>query len=285
MRRTQTMGAEKKFTTVVMLAWLLVSARGMLAQTQEAQKPATGTEQGAVRTDTVIRSESRIVLVDTVVTDKKGHYVTDLRQGDFKVFEDNKEQTITSFSSGSDPAIQAANQRHYMILFFDNASMEMADQMQARDAATKFVESNAGADRMMAVVNFGGTLVIQQNFTANAALLKAAVSGSKAPSIETNGQTSQPVMVASGGMPSISHAEADFGARSMLLSIRSLAKDLRGVPGRKMLILFTAGFPLSVENTSELTATIDVCNKANVAVYPVDVRGLTTGITPPGSAK
>ena len=100
-------------------------------QPQEAAKPAAELPQ-AVPTDTVIRTESRIVLVDAVVTDKKGHYVTDLTQGDFKVYEDNKEQTITSFSSEADPAMQAAGQKHYMILFFDNSSMEMGDQMQAR---------------------------------------------------------------------------------------------------------------------------------------------------------
>ena len=76
---------------------------------------------------------------------------------------------------------------------------------------------------------------------------------------------SQPMTVASLGMPSVSSAESDFGARSMLVSIRSLAKNLRAVPGRKMLILFSAGFPLDPERMSELTATIDACNKANIA--------------------
>ena len=33
------------------------------------------------------------------------------------------------------------------------------------------------------------------------------------------------------------------------------------------------------EMLSEVTATIDVCNRANVAVYPIDIRGLTTGMT------
>ncbi|MGB7848459.1 MAG: VWA domain-containing protein, partial [Candidatus Acidiferrum sp.] len=284
------MGSEKgiragmKVAMALFLTGVTIGGGAVWAQTQEPAKPAAGTEQ-AVPTGNVIRTESRVVLVDAVVTDKKGHYITDLTQGEFKVYEDNKEQAITSFSSGSDPAIQAAGQKHYMILFFDNSSMETADQMQARNAATKFIESNSGAQQLMAVVNFGGSLVIRQNFTANATLLKAAVSGIAAPNIETNGQTSQPVMVASLGMPSLSNAEADFGARSMLLSIRSLAKNLRSVPGRKMLILFTAGFPLSVENTSELTATIDACNKANVAVYPLDVRGLVSGAPPMGSAR
>ena len=51
-------------------------------------------------------------------------------------------------------------------------------------------------------------------------------------------------------------------------------KDLRSVPGRKMLVLFSSGFPFTAERQSELTATIDACNKSNVAVYSLDVRGL-----------
>src|SRR5205807_398846 len=42
----------------------------------------------------------------------------------------------------------------------------------------------------------------------------------------------------------------------------------------KSLVLLTSGFPLTPERQSELSAVIDACNKANVAVYPIDVRGL-----------
>jgi VWFA-related protein len=79
-----------------------------------------------------------------VVTDKKGNYIRDLTQKDFKAYEDNKEQAITSFSFGSDvPAGENRPQRHYVILFFDNASMQRIDQVQARNAAASFIEQNA----------------------------------------------------------------------------------------------------------------------------------------------
>jgi len=42
-----------------------------------------------------------------------------------------------------------------------------------------------------------------------------------------------PVMVASSGLSSISNAEADFGARTMLLAVRSLAKICAPFPGAK----------------------------------------------------
>ena len=52
-------------------------------------------------------------------------------------------------------------------------------------------------------------------------------------------------------MGRISLAEADFGARSFLLAIRNLAKTLRTVPGRKTLILFSSGFPLTADRQSD----------------------------------
>ena len=266
---------------------LLVQIKG---QTAPAQAPAVDATQAP---GAVIKAESRLVLVDAVVTDKKGNYVHDLTQNNFKVYEDNKEQSVVSFSFGADPAIQAQQQRKYLILFFDNSTMAMPDQIQARGAAKKFIDSNAGPDRLMAIVEFGGTLQVVQNFTANADLLRAAVGGAKGSAVNPNAQT--PVEVASAGLSpsagplgdgmsspfsSMNNAEADFGARSMLLSLRTLAKNLHGVPGRKMVVLFSSGFPLTNEAESELTATIDACNKANVAIYALDVRGLMA--TPPG---
>src|SRR6266446_6951938 len=242
--------SKQKFQLV---AWLfgalmflvLVPSR---SQGQEQPPPpppptaATAEQQPVV----VIKKESKLVLVDSVVTDKKGNYVRDLTQKDFKVFEDNKEQQVSTFSTGADVAIQANGQRRYLILFFDNSTMAAPDQIQARSAATKFIAANAGPDRLMAVVDFGGSLRIVQNFTANPDVLRAAVSGVKGSSVDPNApsQTTS-VTVASAGLPSfgssLGNAEADFGARSMLLAVRSLAKNLRTVPVRKMVVRFSGG--------------------------------------------
>src|ERR1700733_6166887 len=102
----------------------------------------------------VIRTETRVVLVDTVVTDKKGNYVRNLTAKDFKVWEDNKEQPIKTFTFQSDPA-SPNSQRRYIVLFFDNSTMDFGAQAQARQAAAKFIDANAGPNRMMAIVNFG----------------------------------------------------------------------------------------------------------------------------------
>jgi len=275
------------------IATLLIFGGVQLAQAQQQPAPpppqAASTDQ---QPTAVIKKETKLVLVDAVVTDKKGNYVHDLTQNNFKVFEDNKEQPISSFSSGAEAVTQPNGQRHYLILFFDNSTMAAPDQIQARGAAQKFIEANAGPDRLMAVVDFGGSLRIVQNFTASSVLLRAAVSGIKSSAVDPNAPPPD-VTVASNSMPnsmansmptigmsSLGNAAADFGARTMLLSVRSLAKNLRTIPGRKMLILFSGGFPLTTENQSELTATIDACNKSNVAIYAVDSRGLLA--TAPG---
>ncbi len=305
--RTTTNGRRLSWMMILLPMALLLSTRRLSAQqdnppapvpapaTVEAPKDAApkdappSAQQNPTeppQSSVVIRKESRLVLVDTVVTNKKGEYVRDLKQSDFKVYEDNKEQAISSFSTGSDPAIQASGQKRYLILFFDNSTMQTPDQIQARNAANQFIAANANGDHLMAVVDFGGALRIVQNFTANADLLRSAVAGVKSSPVNPNANVPdvQPVTVASTGLSSLSNAEADFGARSVLLAVRSLAKNLRTVPGRKMLVLFSGGFALNPENQSELTATIDACNKSNVAIYALDARGLVGGL-PGGSAR
>jgi VWFA-related protein len=233
---------------------------------------------------TVIKTETRLVLVDSVVTDKKGNYVPNLTQKDFKVYEDNKEQPITSFNFEADPASPDNNRKHYLVLFFDNASVGFGDQMQARNAAQKFVDNNTGPNKFIAVVNFSGSLNIAQNFTNDADRLREVISGVKSSTVST---TDRGPGMGSRGTPSLS-AAAQYGINSVLLGLRSLAKSLAEVPGRKMIVMLTAGFPLNDEVRSELTATIDACNKSNVSVYPVDVRGLVTpspGMGTPGRGR
>ncbi len=297
--------------TVAVTAWFTCRGAGLTAFAQSQQssptasappatqsapaQPAPSTpaaqDQAPSASGPVIRSESRLVRVDAIVTDKKGNYVTDLTANDFKVFEDSKQQQVSSFYFGADAATPAAARRHYMILFFDNSTMDFGDQARARDAAAKFIDSNAGPDRVMAIVNFGGVVQITQNFTSDVARLKSAVAGLRAASVNPNAPATDTSGISAtttpgltpdtsggfstpAGLTSLTSEEANFGSRTVLIALRNMAKDLAPISGRKTLVLFTSGFPTTEEIMSELTATIDACNKANVAIYPLDVRGL-----------
>lgn len=225
----------------------------------------------------VIKTETRLVLVDTVVTDKKGSYIKDLTAKDFKVYEDNKEQTIKSFSFEADPASSNNAQKHYMVLFFDTTTIDAGNQARARAAAARFIETNAGANRMIAVVNFTGTLRIAQNFTDDVERLKKAVINVKFSSTGDLISDASSGGTAVGGIPQLS-AGADFAVRGSILALRSLAKNLSSIQGRKILVLLTGGMPIGPDQMAEVTATLDVCNRANVAVYPIDIRGLVATV-------
>src|SRR5664279_2743092 len=255
--RFRTERCSMRFQRTILLSGVLL-LMGAPAPAQQAQP------QGA---PTVIRTETKLVLVDVVVTGKKGVYVEDLELKNFKVWEDNKEQQLKTFSSGADPKGTAGQQR-YIVLFFDNSTMAVGEQLQARQAAARFIESNAGPDRLMAVVNFTNSLTIAQNFTGDIDRLKQVVGGIKSSGLAPGPERAGMGVPRLGGI-------GEYGARSMLLALRGLAKNLTEVPGRKSLILFTSGFPLSSEGRSEANAAIDACNKANVAIYPIDVRGVS----------
>ena len=220
--------------TLAVALWITAKMVIPVAFAQQAQPVSTSEGNTPL-----IKAETRLVLVDTVVTDKKGNYISDLAQKDFKVWEDDKEQQIVSFSAeaGQDPG--KADEKRYLVLFFDNSTMDMTDQQRARDAAAKFIAANAGPNRLMAIADFTGVVHIAQNFTADTDRLTKVVSQTKFASVNPNAG----VQVASLGMPSLGNAEADFGARSVLLALRSLAKNLATVPGRKSVIFLTAGFP------------------------------------------
>ena len=266
------------------IAWMAGGLTGANAQQPGSQPPsATIQASGQAQADgaqtvsegTVFKAQTRLVLVDSIVTDKKGNYIRDLAQKDFRVWEDNKEQEVKSFSYEAGSPAPSNPTKRYLVLFFDNSTMDFGDQAIARKAAAKFIDANAGPDRLIASVDFGGTLQITQNFTADTDRLKRMVTGITSPQFRP--ALKQRPENEFADQPSLINAQADFGARNMLLAVRDLAKDLAGVPGRKTLVLLSAGFPLTIEEQSDLTAAIDACNKANVAVYPIDVRGLVVG--------
>jgi VWFA-related protein len=253
----------------------------LLVHLAQSQQTSADTSAGGTVT---IHTETRLVLVDTIVTDKSGNYIRDLTAKNFKVLEDNKEQPIKSFSLEDDTASPAKAQTRYVVLFFDNSTMDIQDQMRARHEAAKFIDANTALNRLVAIVDFGGSVRIAQNFTADAARLKQVVVGLKSSSVSPN--AAQPVEVASLtpapmpiGTPSFfGNAEADFGAHTLMIALRNVAKGLGPVPGRKTVVLLTSGFPATPERQSELTSVIAVCNRYNVAVYPLDVRGLVAGV-------
>src|SRR5205085_2103468 len=158
-----------------------VSRMGAFPEDPQSAQQTPATAPG------IIKAQTNLVLVDAIATDKKGNYIRNLEAGDFRVYEDNKERKIVSFSRMSDvPRPAAPDQKHYLVLLFDNSTMNPTDQSRARQAAAQFIDKTAMPDRLLAVADFGGTLKIAQNFTADTGRLKAVVSGIKYSAVNPN---------------------------------------------------------------------------------------------------
>lgn len=222
---------------------------------------------------TVIKAETRLVLVDVVVTDKKGNYITDLTAKDFQVWEDGKEQQIAgcTFEGGAAPA---ESLKRHLVFVFDYQNMRPGEQVRAQEAAVKFIDANIAPNRPMAVATFTKGLTIGP-FTVDAEKLRQAIAATRTV-VSSSAATDAAAMAAamektapSAGMSGV----ATRGGRAPILALRNLARSLGALPGRKMVVLFSPGF-IEGRNTPEMTAAIDAFNRSNVAIYPVDLGGL-----------
>jgi len=212
----------------------------------------------------VIRTETQVVLVDAIVTAKNGTYVNDLTAKDFRVWQDNREQTIQSFALEK---ASASAQPRSLVLFFDETSMEIRDQIQVRQDASRFIDAETGPNRRLAVVVYKGAMRVVQSFTDNAGRLKDALPVPESNSSQSEnptrpGQTNAPVNSAAG----------DLGARNILHALQSLADNLGALPGRKIVVLFSGRIPTSSAQRFEAQEVMEACNRSGVAIYPVDVR-------------
>jgi VWFA-related protein len=206
----------------------------------------------------VIRTETRVVLVDAIVTGKNGAYVRDLTAKDFRVWEDHKEQVLRS------AAFESAESQAALVLFFDETSMEVRDQIGVRQAASGFIDAGTGPNRRMAVVSYNGNLRVAQNFTDNALRLKDALPKPRASGVEKSDYGS--------GIPVRENPIEVAGARNMISALGNLGQSLGALPGRKIVVLFTGRLSSSASQRSDLSKAIEECNRSGVALYPVDVR-------------
>lgn len=107
------------------------------------------------------------VLLPCTVVDEQGQVVTDLRQANFRVWEDGVPQTIVSFDHGDVPISLG--------ILVDNSG-SMRDKRQAvNEAALDLVRESNPRDTAF-VVNFNEKAYLDQGFTSNVSYLERGLS-------------------------------------------------------------------------------------------------------------
>lgn len=108
--------------------------------------------------DEVVRVNTDLVVLNVTVADAGGKYAHGLRQTDFRLFEDGKEQAIASFTAEETPFAAA-------VLLDTSGSMESRITL-ARSAAIRFLDGLREND-VAAVYNFDSKIEQVQEFSSS----------------------------------------------------------------------------------------------------------------------
>jgi VWFA-related protein len=266
----------------------------------------------------VLQSTSEVVRIDIQVVDKSGKTIKGLKPEQFTITDDGKAQKITTFSFEDIEAIQTAasaedsqpiviavdtprgtnpdavstetRDRRMLVLYFDLSSMEPDDMLRARDAATKFVNTQMQKADLVSVVAYGTQLSIWSDFTNNHGTLLKAI-GRLTPGVNSELAATDTAAAQNGEYDVSQDTQAaftqdqtefnTFNTDAKLEAIEGLANVLSGIPGRKSVIHFTGGITQTgEENRTELRAATDAANRADTSIYEIDSRGLFA--SPPG---
>ncbi|HKO12578.1 MAG TPA: VWA domain-containing protein [Acidobacteriaceae bacterium] len=107
------------------------------------------------------------VLLPCTVVDEQGNLVTDLSKANFRVWEDNAPQTITSFDHGDVPIS--------MGILVDNSGSMREKRQAVNEAALDLVKQSNPRDTEF-VVNFNEKAYLDQGFTSNISYLERGLS-------------------------------------------------------------------------------------------------------------
>ena len=189
------------------------------------------------------------------------------------------------------------------VLLLDSLNTSPADQIFVKDETMRYLKSMAPGTRI-AIMGLSSKLRLLQGFTTDPAILLAAVDTKKnralpSPFMDTDtGDLTNSLMDMADADTAAALQEfqneqnsfqTDMRNRMTMEALDQIAAYLTGIKGRKNLIWFTGGMPLQMfpqggtndlaamtDYSKDLRKTTDLLTAAQIAVYPVDARGLMT---------
>ncbi len=222
--------------------------------TQRASSP----QSEVMQSDKVLRTNTRLVVVDVVATDSKGQPLTDLKAEDFGLQENGRPQKISNFTLhaavakrianpqlpanviSNAPAFQASTLN---VILLDTLNGDFAEMAYVKDQLVKYL-STAQLDRPVALFAMEERIILLHDFTTDSAALKNAADHFKAPARTNNAET-----VGSRASAFTTHGDFHTSERNIettLNQLNALSKSLAGYSGRKNLIWLSESFPVNL---------------------------------------
>jgi VWFA-related protein len=195
----------------------------------------------------VLRIDTDLILVDTMVTDLDGRPVRGLRPEDFKLYEDGAERPIAFFNVERKGGVR----RPLAIVFALDVSGSMTAEEMARlrDAMGLFSRRLADRASLFAVMTFGMSVKTLQAFTSDQQKLDRAFDRL---AHEPNG---------------LSTHTYDAVDDAIRLLTRSAPRTRERRLMKRAVVVVTDGFP--VGDTVSARTVIERANAADVSVYTV----------------
>lgn len=244
------------------------------------------------------------VLLDVLVTDRRGQVIIGLGRDDFVVEEDGEPVEITGvtfYSSrefiGSKEALEqhgmtvdeVAEDRYFIVFFQQQrrAAGEvpglMSRQMEAARDLESWIADDLQAHDLVAVVTYETRLEIVQDFTRNVEALQDAVrQASEGQGGKHNWPSRQPALEdgpsLSRQLPTGTNLRKKTG--DIYQGLQVLADAAGSIRGRKNLVFIGRGigetnrFGVWEPDSRYYRPTVETLNDNNVAVYPLDVMPL-----------
>jgi VWFA-related protein len=299
---------------IAALALVAPGPRPVLAQSSGDASGAqvSTTPQGGF----VLKVIGELVLTNVVARDAKtGELVQGLKQSDFSIYENGKQQHIDTFDfesvdkatplneatvsglaavpggNGSKAVVVARPEdlrnHRLIVMFFDLTSMQPENLDRSVEAAKDFLRSKMQPADLVALVSLGDTLKVDQDFTADKDALVNEVgiyNGTQGQGFAQGATAnSNQVEDTTGYTPDESEYN-DLNTDRELFALRAVAKSLEIITEKKSLLYFSGGIQRNgIENQASLRAAINSAVRANLAIYSVDTRGLQA-ISPLGDA-
>ena len=157
--------------------------------------------------------------------------------------------------------------------------MEPDEIDHAVTSAEHYVDTQMAPADLVSIVSLGSSLLVNQDFTTDHALLKKqldAFSSGSGQGFE-EGTTGTTEGTPDTGQPfTADDTEYNiFNTDRRLEALRSVAEKLAYVQQKKSLIYFSSGMDRTgIENQSELRAAVNAAVRSNLAIYTMDMRGL-----------
>jgi VWFA-related protein len=307
-------GCPRRIAALSMAVALIVP--GPLRAQSQASPPAAPAQNPQQPGGFVMKVNAELVLTNVVARDTKtGELVRGLKQSDFTVYENGKQQQIATFdfqsvdmaaplneatvsglaagtSGPGSKAVVAARpedlrNHRLIVLFFDLTTMQPEDLERSVVAARDFLKKKMASADLVALVSLGDTLKVDQDFTADKDALWNEVgiyNGTQGQGFAQGANAnSNQVEDTTGYTPDESEYN-DLNTDRELFALRAISKSLEKISEKKSLLYFSGGISRDgIENQASLRAAINSAVRANLAIYSVDTRGLQA-ISPLGDA-